>query len=269
MLKKIFAILVCSILLIIFPLAISSLMAGWLMSSDAVARLLHCCSVIYYRMIVHLRLNNFLEQEKPGPEDLAKIRTASAEMREQYRSWMRSYWAWCIFSGGYLFSVIREGMYALRSAWVYLMGLWQKVESKRFIIQMNTDATAPCYRELFRFLKKYFGIYRILPGIFAIDNFGIMHMQIQVQERKKDNLSYADLSKSLQLMLINALAHTDDLLNIPPGYWNENTVYFPDVERHLENEKLVALIALSQEGALHIKNMQEQEQVSGKLEERL
>ena len=111
--------------------------------------------------------------------------------------------------------------------------------------------------------------YCILPGIFAIDNFGIMHMQIQVQERKKDNLSYADLSKSLQLRLINALAHTDDLLNIPPGYWNENTVYFPDVERHLENEKLVALIALSQEGALHIKNMQEQEQVSGKLEERL
>lgn len=269
MLKKIIAILVCSISLIIFPLAISSLMAGWLMSSDAAARLLHCCSVIYYRMIVHLRLNNFLEQEKPGPEDLAKIRTASAEMREQYRSWMRSYWAWCIFSGEYLFSVIREGLSVLKKAWVYLMRFWQNVESKRLIVVMNTDATAPCYRELFRFLKKYFGIYRIVPGVFAIDNLGIMHMQIQVQERKKDNLSYADLSKSLQMRLVNALEHTDDLINIPPGYWNENTVYFPEVERNLENDRLIALIALSREGAVHLKSLQEQEKISGKLKETL
>ena len=269
MLKKLIAILVCIILLAIFPLAVLFLMTGWLISSDALAILLYHGSNIYYRLIVRLRLNNFLEREKPGPEDLARIRTASAEMREQYRSWTLRYREWCILGGGYLFSVIREGMYALRSAWVYLMGLWQKVESKRFIIQMNTDATAPCYRELFRFLKKYFGIYRILPGIFAIDNFGIMHIRIQVQERKKDNLSYADLSKSLQLRLINALAHTDDLLNVPPGYWGEDTVYFPDVERNLENDRLIALIALSKEGAVHIKGLQEQENISGKLEETL
>ena len=49
------------------------------------------------------------------------------------------------------------------------------------------------------------------------------------------------------------------LYNIPSGYWSENTIYFPNLERNLENGYLVVMIALSKAGSNHIQGLREEE----------
>lgn len=147
----------------------------------------------------------------------------------------------------------------LKESYITFLQKWEEIQDGQLLITMDTNPNNPFYEEAFKFLKNYFGIYRIVPEIIPIDNRGIMHLKFQVLERKEDNLSFSELSKSLQLRCINAFNHSDRLLNIATDYWSEFTIYFPDLEQNLENNILIVLVALSKSGTEHIKELRKRE----------
>lgn len=134
-----------------------------------------------------------------------------------------------------------------------------EIEDNRQLIFIDTDTSNPFYEEIFEFLKDYFESYHIPAGNCFIDGYGVLHIIILVQGRKNNSLSPSELAEILQLRLINALNHSSWLINIPYGYWSVDTVYFPDIERNLKNNTLVALIALSKSGREYIRKTHEQE----------
>lgn len=215
---------------------------SWLFFSNLSGQFFYCLLKLVYPMIRYL-CKRFKPDAVPYLEEpnLDFILATCSEYRNLIRAQQKQHWS------------------ALKQNYAKFIEVYEKRENDRQIIFMDVDSGNPFYEETFQFLKNYFGIYRILPGIIPIDDQGIMHIAIQVLERKKDDLSFFELSSSLQLRLINALNHSNMLINISPGYWSESTVYFPDIERNLENGKLIALLALSKTGANCIKGIREQE----------
>lgn len=232
------------ILITTSPLVVTYLFLFECICCEVTGRLFHRLGRIQYRMLERWQPDAIpiMGMKKP---DLQSTLEGVAYMKSQWRSMRLRYWKWVKSLWNLMYKEILED--------------WHRREDNKLLIIMDTNADNPFYKETFKFLLKYFGNYRILSGILPIDGFGVIHIKIKVVERKNDNLSIQELSESLHMRLINAFTESDGLYNIPSGYWSENTIYFPNLERNLENGYLVVMVALSKAGSNHIQGLREKE----------
>ena len=130
-------------------------------------------------------------------------------------------------------------------------------KNKPLILLPISDQTS-IYTRLFSFLGEYFEAYRIQPGTFTVDTYGIIHILIRVEHPTKNGLDYAEFSHILSLRTINALIHAEEFSTIDASYWTEDTVYFPNVRENLVQRRLVVYIATSEAGRERIQQLSAQ-----------
>lgn len=136
--------------------------------------------------------------------------------------------------------------------------LYDKHQKKKPIISLQMSNQPPVYTNVFRFLGEYFEAFHIPPGIFKMDDFGILHILIRVERPIKDGLEYAEFANILRLRTIHALNNAEEFSAIPSSYWTEDTVFFPDVRGNLLQHRLVVYIATTEEGQEQIQELSAQ-----------